>query len=307
MRPRKKINSINMQEEGDFHNVVFLCVINIFFMVAGIFLNSVVIISFWRSRQLRKQLCYFMIFVLSCFDLAVVSITHPFLIASTVYYFLDVVSKIRENIRVSISFALCDFSMTALLTLNVERFLALTRPYFHERSVTKTKLVCLQSFFTIISVGMLSLSFVNTETLLAFHIFTFVSLSLVLCLLVYGNFEMFKIAKLKSADGRVTQSTATSTKRIRRKLIVSLKNISTRFLVVGCFVLCTFPLIAYSVVRFTSGAPFFDRQVLLLNIWSNTFVYINSTLNCLIFFWRNSILRREGMKIINAFRAHDVN
>ena len=131
---------------SDIFNVMFLCVINIFFMVAGSVLNSVVIISIWRSRQLRKKLCYFIILVLSCFDFAVVSITHPLLITSTIYYSLNEISKTRDDIKGSISFLLCGFSMTALLTLNIERFLALTCPYFHERSVTKTKLVCLQNF-----------------------------------------------------------------------------------------------------------------------------------------------------------------
>ena len=280
-------------------------------MVAGIFLNSVVIISFWRSRQLRKKLCYFTILVLSCFDLAVVSITHPFFITSTIYYFLEDVDEIRRNTRISITFMLYGFSISALFALNVERFLALTCPYFHKKSVTKTKLVCLQSFFVIISVGMLPLSFVNTKTRLAFHIIIVVFVSLVLCLLVYGNYKMFNIAKSKSANRRVSQSytsyTATSGKKIRRKRIVSLKSISTCFLVVGCFVLFSSPLTAYSVLRFTSGAPLFDRQVLLFNIWTNTLVSINSTLNCLIFFWRNSILHREGIKIINAFRAHIIN
>jgi hypothetical protein len=41
---------------------------------------------------------------------------------------------------------------------------------------------------------------------------------------------------------------------------------------------------------------------LFFNLWSNTFLSINSTFNCLIFFWRNTILRREGMKIVDAFR-----
>ena len=43
-----------------------------FFFFSGVFLNSVVIISFWRSVQLRKKLCYFMIMVLSCCDLLAV-------------------------------------------------------------------------------------------------------------------------------------------------------------------------------------------------------------------------------------------
>ena len=80
-------------------NVVLLCIINIIFMVAGIFLNSVVIISLWRSRQLRKKLCYFMILVLSCFDLAVVTIIHPLLITSTIYSFEEI-DGVREHARV---------------------------------------------------------------------------------------------------------------------------------------------------------------------------------------------------------------
>ena len=49
-------------------NAIILCVLNGFFMVTGIILNSVVIISLWRSSQHRKKLCYFTIFVLSCFE-----------------------------------------------------------------------------------------------------------------------------------------------------------------------------------------------------------------------------------------------
>ena len=63
-------------------NASFLCLFNVALMIAGIFFNSVVIISLWRSSQLRKKLCYFMILVLSCFDLAVVAILHPFHISS---------------------------------------------------------------------------------------------------------------------------------------------------------------------------------------------------------------------------------
>ena len=103
---RKKQNSVivrsrqivNMQE-SDIFSVALLCIINIMFMVTGIFLNSVVIISLWRSSQLRKKLCYFMILVLSCFDLAVVTITHPLLIVSTISFSLEVINEICELIQ----------------------------------------------------------------------------------------------------------------------------------------------------------------------------------------------------------------
>ena len=53
-------------------NLIFIFAVNVFFFFSGICLNSFVILSFWRSIQLRKKLCYFIIMVLSCCDLLAV-------------------------------------------------------------------------------------------------------------------------------------------------------------------------------------------------------------------------------------------
>ncbi len=115
---------------------------------------------------------------------------------------------------------------------------------------------------------------------------------------------MFIIAKSKREDQSVVPSTATS---VDENKISNMKNISTCSLAVGCFFFCSCPQIIYSILRLTSQTPVYDRQVLLFSLWSKTFVSMNSTFNCVIFFWRNSILRREGMKIINALRVRAVN
>ena len=60
-----------------FINLTLIFVVNVFFFFSGVFLNSLVIISFWRSAQLRKKLCYFMIMVLSCCDFLAVVACHP--------------------------------------------------------------------------------------------------------------------------------------------------------------------------------------------------------------------------------------
>ena len=286
---------VNIMEKDEILNVVFLCIINVLFMVAGVFLNSVVIISLWKSRQLQKQLCYFMIFVLSCFDLAVVTMTHPFLITSTIYHALDEVSEMHEKMRGMISFVLCGFSMTALLTLNAERFLALTCPYFHQRSVTKTKFLCFQTFMTILIVSASPLVYFNSQTV-AVNIIILICISLLLLLFVFANWKMFTIAKSKRSDERVVPSFATSVNNNRKIRVINLKSISTCSLAVGCFFVCSCPHIIYSALRFTPVVAQYDRQYWLFHMWTSTFLSINSTLNCLIFFWRNSILRRERMK-----------
>ena len=294
-------------EKSDILNLVFLCLINISFMVAGIFLNSVVIISLWKLRRLRKQLGYFMILVLSSFDLAVVSITHPLSIASTIYYSLQDVNEMLEHARAAVFLILCGLSTYTLFILNVERFLALTCPYFHQRSVTKPKLVCFQALMTILIIGVSPLLYFNTQTVIAVNIIIAIYMSLLLFLFVCANCKMLSIAKSKRGNESVAPSFATSVNNNRKTRVKNLKSISTCYLAVGCFLVCSCPYIMFSVLRFTSGAPPLDREVRLFNIWTCTFVSINSTLNCLIFFWRNSILRREGMKIVNAFRSHIIN
>ncbi len=293
---------VNM-EKGDIFNVVFLCIINIIFMVAGIFLNSVVIISLWRSRQLRKKLCYFTILVLSCFDLAVVIITHPLLIASTIYFSFQEVNEIYETAKGSISLILHGFSMFALFTLNIERFLALTRPFFHQASVTKTRIVRFQGFLMIVFViGLSPALYSKTKTIV--YIVLLVNVFSLLFLCMYSNYKMYVIAKSKREDQTVGPTTATSVDENRKELISNLKNICTCSWAVGCFFFCSCPGIIYSILRLASETPFHDRQVLLFYTWTGTFLSMNSTFNCLIFFWRNSSLRREGIKIVTFFRQN---
>jgi hypothetical protein len=154
-------------------------------------------------------------------------------------------------------------------------------------------------------VGVSPLVIVNTKTVFAVNIFAAVAIVLLLFLLVYGNYKMFIIAKSKRENEGATPSAVVD--KNGKHQILNLKNISTCYLVVWCFFICSCPHIIYSVFRLSTGAPPFDREVLLFRLWSNTFTSINSTLNCVIFFWRNSILRREGIEIIKSLRASREN
>ena len=41
----------------------------------------------------------------------------------------------------------------------------------------------------------------------------------------------------------------------------------------------------------------------LSHVWSGSVATGNSTLNCLIFFWKNDVLRKEGMKILKSVKT----
>ena len=57
--------------------MIFLCAVNISFTFIGTILNLLEAISFWKSSQIRKKLCYLLIMVLSCVFVLAVTTNHP--------------------------------------------------------------------------------------------------------------------------------------------------------------------------------------------------------------------------------------
>ncbi len=269
-------------------------------MVAGVFLNSVVMISLWKSSQLRKKLCYFTILVLSCVDLIAVTVAHPVQIFWT--FFWSVKSSHEQETKFIwaniISVGLAGFSMSALLTLSVERFLALKYPFFHQTAVTKRRLLVFLAFWIIMLVILSPL--VHFVRKMFRHMFITVFVVFFWFVFIYLNYKMFIVAKSKrKMESVVATNTVARRYPERKRRIVNFNNISTCSLAVGCFFVCSFPQIIYSVLCLTSSETLHnDRRMRLFYIWSNTLFFMNSTFNCLIFFWRNSTLRREGIKIL---------
>ena len=288
-------------------NAVLLCLFNALFMVFGILLNSVVLISLRRSSQLRRKLCYFMIQVLSLSDLVAATITHPNFILSTIMWSMDSSKKEVDTLYKYAGFLFLGFSILALLTLSIERFTALEYPFFHQTAVTKRRLVSFLNFFVTLPVAAAPLLYFEER---AFRLTRYVLVSIfiffLLLIFVYMNYKMFLIGKSKN-DNQTTPTTTTlnSTNNEKtKKRKKDIKNISTCCLAVVCFCICCFPKFANCAWRLMSEKPSDDRDVVLFSLWTSTFMAMISTFNCLIFFWKNSILRREGMKLIRPSRSN---
>ena len=264
---------------------VLLFSVNAVFMIAGVFLNSVVMISLMSSTQLRKNLGYFMILVLSCFDLAVVTFSHPVLVLLIISHHQD--KNEFDTWAYKVIYNLSGFSMSALLAMSVERYLALKYPFFHHTAVTKRRLLLFLAFLIIMIVGLFPLLHIFDWKTFG-NVLIIVFISLLLFLFIYLNYNMLIIVKSKSKVARSK----------RRKL--NFKNISTCSMAISCFFICALPYIIFSLLLYTDTVS--SEQVMkIFKFCAITFLDINSTLNCLIFFWRNSILRREGMKTIQCF------
>ena len=264
-------------------------------MVAGIFLNSVVIISLCKSTQLRKKLCYFMIFVLSCFDLAAVAINHPIIIWFSIETFLEIRIELLHSIAVCTGILLNSYSVFALLTLNFERYLALNYPFFHQKSVTKKRVLLALACNCFLETILVALTF--QDLVISYHVKIIIIVSIFLPFFFFLTYKILKIAvtKTRSDDPKAENASKTEAKFRGRSI---LKKFSTSYLaVVFCFI-CYALVIIYCGVCIGYLKPKGQICDKKYEQWLSTIFCMNSTFNCLIFFWKNSILRREGMKVI---------
>ena len=223
---------------------ILLCVVNITFTCAGIFLNLLVIVSFWRSpASFRNRLYYFMIMVLSFFDFLVVITNHPLLIIRLIWWLQgkkDLLAAVQVYEHFSDMFI--GFSIMTLLVMSLERYLGAYYPFFHRTSLTRRKLLTLLAVLFLVTIVLMIISVnnlvVSYATVLGiFFLFMFPPL-------VFFNCKLFIVCRKVRRD-IASHRNNTSSPEIST-LHVNLKNISTCLLTVGCY------LVIRSFQRFSS-------------------------------------------------------
>ena len=86
-----------------------------------------------------------------------------------------------------------------------------------------------------------------------------------------------------------------------------MKNVSSCLLSVACFVMLCIPVFVTLGLRLTMrDALTFDSSQ-SVGLWSGTITAMNSTCNCLIFYWKNKILRAEGKKVLKGLTFVKIN
>ena len=286
--------SIHAMEFIYFVNLIFIFVVNILFFFLGICLNSLVIISFWRSVQLRKKLCHFTIMVLSCCDLLVVLTNHPFMALVMMLWLTEKIKVFPGRLLIPYGLLLVfiGFSLLALLVMNVDRYLATHYPIFHRTTVTKGKLLTLFTFAVIIEITLGAMSINNSFIPRQVGVFIFF-ISFIAPMLFF-NCKLLIVARKSHRNKKISREIKKS---------FSFKNVSSCLLVVACLIVLSIPTFVHIGLRLTSKQTEFTLDnAQIAGLWAHTIASMNSTFNCLIFYWKNKTLRTEGMKVIKSMK-----
>ena len=271
--------------------LVFLYVVNVLFTFSGIVLNTLAIASFWKSFQLRKKVCHFMIMVLSCFDLVSVVICYPGILVSLTFWFKeDYDFLLKMMIYGDIAAIFLGFSVLILLVMSIERYLGAYYPIFHSTSVTRRRLLTLLGTLLVFhsTLGILA----QNDWVISQSVHLIVFLGITSMLIFFINFKLYKISRQMRR-----RKAAVSPEQTQQRMRINLKNISTCLLAVACIGLLSIPTCVYIVFNINTKGKW-DSNAALSYVWTATIYTMNCTFNSLIFFWKNKVLRIEGIKIL---------
>ena len=277
-------------ELGYFINLVLIFALNVLFFFLGICLNSCVVISFWRSAQLRKKLCFFMIMVLSYCDLLAVLTNHPVVAVVAMLWLTGRLAAhvVITKIPFSLGHIFLGVSFLAILVMNFDRYLAISYPLYHRTSVTKGRLFSLHTTQSVLATVLALMSVKGS--VISNNVFVLICFVILVPPMVFINWKLLSAVRRCSKSNRITP---------KNNRMFGVKRLSSCLLAVACFVVMTIPVLAYVVLRATSKERTFSLdEAHLVGLWAKTLSTMNSTFNCLIFYWKNKILRIEGMKLV---------
>jgi hypothetical protein len=181
------------------------------------------------------------------------------------------------------------FSLFALLVMNFDRYLATSYPIFHRTSVTKGRLLTLLAVLIIVEVILGAMS-----GNISYHLHCLILFILVTPAMLFINYKLFLVVRKSRKNKRISPE---------MKKTLSLKNKSSCLLVVACVVVISIPWCVYIGLRVNSleTKNTLDNANLVW-MWALTISLMNCTLNCLIFYWKNKVLRTEGLKALKSLK-----
>jgi hypothetical protein len=196
---------------------------------------------------------------------------------------VDVLSDLAANTQ--------GFSIMALVVMSFDRYLATYRPIYHRTSITKRKLMTLLGILIFVQ---LALTLMSVNKFISLNLHALVFLIIVGPPLMFCNCKLFIIARKNRRKKAVSPDLKKS---------FSFKNVSSCLLTVACFMVLQTPTVIYTALAMVSKeAPGMSERVKLSLLWGKTSVAMTSTFNCLIFYWKNKVLRTEGIKIIKGMK-----
>ena len=282
-------------------NNIIVCLVNIVFGILGVFLNGLVILILWRSPKTKRSMTYFFIMILSALDFTTLVIVQPLFLHAIIQEFQKGLNcRLLNAYRVT-GGTLVGLSAVTLSVMNMERYLSILYPLFHRKMMNKTKWIVILAFVWCVVLGYsVSRSLSPESRTLTAVVAGFCAVMFLQSFFVYVSiFVVARKSFLERNSVGIYDQEVTRAQQIN--FLRGLKMAKTYLLIVLLAFLAYVPSIAtFTVQTLMPDDADYMKYLNLMKAkhWTDTLVFINSTLNCLVFFWGNKELNKEGWKFL---------
>ena len=268
-------------------NIVIL-IINVMNPLLGTLANGLVITAYYRNPRLRTIIQNVILCLLAIVDTTVTAVVEPLFATAIIRGLLEKRDCIIWDITVILSWFFLGLSSCTIAILSIQSYITLAYPYQFQSIITKRRLA-------IIVVLCL---FITATGTLASAIFKYIELGSYICISVLSVTILVVVCtwiwtyKLISRHRRVIQVTQTPAehKCVKKKKLlrstVTAFLVTIRLIVCYCFaiLLCLSTLISAWKVQENINWSFCEV--------ASTAMYLNSSLNPCLVFWRSKDFRK---------------
>ena len=277
------------------------CIVNGVLVMVIVLLNSISVVTIWKSSCLKAKLPYFLILVQSIADLAVGAISLPLYIALAASELRGIANCVEFGILQAIAFIPIGASFMTIYLLTFERYLSILHPVFHRLYLTKARMlvcICCATVWVIVTGVILRIFWESV-----YSVFQVATISIFLALNTFAYVKIYIAVKNMnfSSDriGDVSTEQSSSNLGEKRKLLREKNLAKSCALVVLISYFCFIPfVVCYLYFR----NDLFNFKVAIY--WCTPVATLNSCLNSLVFFWKRPLLREEAMKLLRKMFSH---
>ena len=283
------------------------CILSVIITLTTVVLNWLTLFTFWWTPKLQKNILLYLVMILSMVDGGTGILCYPLFTARVINELMETPNCWFRILQLNLFKLSSILSLSLVSAISIERYFGVIHPLIHRTQVTKKKLLLLLvSIWSICTFSFVAAVFINKP--LNFIIATTTLLLILVTMYAYTRIGFAVIQSKIRREGILNanvgqeetfNNNATKNRKEKLNTLRQLKMSKSSFLIALCYLCCYMP-----TLFFAAGEANVSINSLRASAapWGVLFVMLNSSLNSVIFFWRNALLRKETMNVLRNIR-----
>ena len=273
--------------------LITLMVFNTFTSITATIGNVLVLVTIWRSPHLHSP-TNTLLFGLALSDLCIGVISEPLNVGFLAVLFKNsgkITSCTLTNTRTLISIFLTTVTLLTVTAMSVDRYLAIYLHLRYEQVVTEERarkvILCV---WLISSVPLVIMAF---DAMTNYLLQTTITMAVCLVIISFVWITICQVVRHHQAQIQDQMAVATQSFNMARFRNSAINTMLVLFIVLSCYTPFLVSKICLTVNLYPSNVVFLETTYI--------FVLLNSSLNPLVYFWRQRDLRSQAKQLVVRF------